>query len=121
MQISEHVQYELSNLASYQLLALPFGIFFSSQGGHGPCVGSSSILPLYEIKSFLYHTFLTLFPSSGCHFGISLPFSLYLRHGFRSESEQSDGNRVKRSFFENSPNFHFLDAIASLDWGYESE
>ena len=27
------------------------------------------------------------FPSSECHFGISLLFSLYLRHGFRSESE----------------------------------
>ena len=29
----------------------------------------------------------------------SLLFSLYLRHGFCSESEQPDGNRVKRIFW----------------------
>ena len=39
---------------------------------------------------------LTLFPYSGYHFDTSLPFSLYLLHGFHSESEQTWGNRVNR-------------------------
>ena len=41
---------------------------------------------------------LLLLPLSGCHFGISLPLSLYLRHGFCPESEQPDGNRVNHPF-----------------------
>ena len=49
---------------------------------------------LIEIGTFL---------SSECHFGISLLFSLYLRHGFCSESEQPEGNRVKQ--------FHLFDLI----------
>ena len=44
---------------------------------------------LIEIGTFLLSKF---------HFGISLLFSLYLRHGFCSESEQPDGNRVKERF-----------------------
>ena len=38
---------------------------------------------------------LTLFQYTGYQFGTALPFSLYLRHGFRSDSENVYGNRVK--------------------------
>ena len=38
---------------------------------------------------------LTLFPSSGCQFGTPLPIPLYMSHGFRSESEDVEGNSVK--------------------------
>ena len=40
---------------------------------------------------------LTLFQYTGYQFGTALPFSLYLRHGFRSDSENVYGNRVKAS------------------------
>ena len=38
---------------------------------------------------------LTLFWSDGYQIDTCLPFSLYLRHGFRSETEPPDWNRVK--------------------------
>ena len=40
-------------------------------------------------------TLLTLFRSGGYQIDTCLPFSLYWLHGFRSESEQPDRNRVK--------------------------
>ena len=39
--------------------------------------------------------YLTLFRSGGYQIDTCLPFSLYLLHGFHSESEQPDQNRVK--------------------------
>ena len=39
---------------------------------------------------------LTLFQYTGYQFGTALPFSLYLRHGFRSDSENVYGNRVNQ-------------------------
>ena len=39
---------------------------------------------------------LTLFRSGGYKIDTCLPFSLYLWHGFRSESEQPNRNRVKK-------------------------
>ena len=39
--------------------------------------------------------FITLFRLGGYQIDTCLPFSLYLRHGFRSESEQPYQNRVK--------------------------
>ena len=41
---------------------------------------------------------LTLFRSGGYQIHTCLPFSLYLRHGFCSESKQTYRNRVKRDF-----------------------
>ena len=43
----------------------------------------------------------SLFASSGCQFGNRLPFSHYLRHGFCSESEDVEANRVNVVFNEN--------------------
>ena len=43
----------------------------------------------------VHQLYLTLFRSDGYQFDTCLPFSLYLRHGFRSESEQIHRNRVK--------------------------
>ena len=47
---------------------------------------------------------LTLFRSGGYQIDTCLPFSLYLRHGFRSESEQPDRNRVKQKIKEKYEN-----------------
>ena len=47
----------------------------------------------------------------GYQIDTSLPFSLYLKHGFRSESEKPDRNRVKYLDFETkgAVNFDFSD------------
>ena len=43
---------------------------------------------------------LTLFRSGGYQIDTCLPFSLYLRHGFRTESEQTYQNRVKWQIYK---------------------
>ena len=59
----------------------------------------------YQVQTTYKHFFsyinyhivnLTLFRSGGYQIDTCLPFSLYLRHGFCSESEQPDRNRVKQ-------------------------
>ena len=64
-----------------------------------------------------FFTCLTLFRSGGYQIDTCLPFSLYLLHGFRSESEQPDRNRVntealkkKRITFSLSPDVTDLDS-----------
>ena len=56
------------------------------------------IHPKIQINSLHFQSFkalnLTLFRSGGYQISTSLPFSLYLRHGFCSESEKPDRNRV---------------------------
>ena len=84
-------------------------------GGKGPelvpiqLAGDTSIRSMKNVTSSMIANFkmlsmslslkdvfsLTLFQYTRCQFGTSLPFSLYLRHGFRSDSENVYGNRVK--------------------------
>ena len=51
-------------------------------------------------------TYLTLFRSGGYQIYTCLPFSLYWLHGFRSESEQPDQNRVKMGQLNIIMNYH---------------
>ena len=48
---------------------------------------------------------LTLFPLRGYQFGTSLLFSLHLRNGFHSESEDVKGKRVKGKVLYKERNF----------------
>ena len=63
---------------------------------------SKKVKHLYVTLMVLEISFLTLFRLGGYQIDTSLPFSLYLRHGFRSESEDVEANRVKRYYFVNS-------------------
>ena len=55
---------------------------------------------------------LTLFRSGGYQIDTCLLFSLYLRHGFCSDSEQLDQNRVKINFnFLKLINQEFLERL----------
>ena len=69
--------------------------FFVSINKYVPLINTISIID--EARVSPWKISLTLFPSSGCHFGIILPFSHYLRYGLGSESEE--GNRVKSNFY----------------------
>ena len=63
----------------------------------------NTIIMIYiKVKTVNKNSFfsLTLFRSGGYQIDTCLPFSLYLRHGFRSESEQTYQNRVDRVYLE---------------------